>query len=163
MRPEIQEIRREIVTAIKRLGFRGNGTKFCKELEEIRACLQLSKSTYAESFQINVKIFIKRAGEDVQVPHLFEQASVLMGADTKRFGEMLDAEGTLSTNNRADQVAELLAKYVVPAINSLSSEDAIRKFISSKKSTFDFPWRVPVATYQFLEIPFPPGVHLIGE
>jgi len=99
-----------------------------KESEECIAILELQKSSFADSYYLNVKIFIQGAFERIYFPNK-DLIKSSMGHITNqiRDKDILDFTEPMGDNIRIDGLKELFQKHIVPFTDKALSKSGIKE------------------------------------
>lgn len=107
-----------------------------KESEECIVILELQKSSFADSYYLNIKIFIQGAFERTYLPNK-ELTKSSMGHITKqiRDKDVLDFTEPIDYEERKADLIKLFNEFIVPFTNKSLSRSGINDLVDQKAIT----------------------------
>ncbi|PVD49398.1 hypothetical protein DC498_25285 [Terrimonas sp.] len=125
--------------AAKSNGFEKTVGGWYKETAECIAILELQKSSFANSYYLNIKVFIQGAFERRYTPNkdLIKSA---MGHITKqiRDKDVLNLDDSISEEKREETLEKLFSEFIVPFTDKVLSRSGILE-LSEKGEIFLLP------------------------
>lgn len=99
-----------------------------KESQECIAILELQKSSYKDSYYLNIKIFIQGVFERVYLPNKdLIKSPIGHITDQIRDKEILDFTNSMNDDERKEHLIDLFEKYIVPFTNKTLSKSSIKE------------------------------------
>jgi hypothetical protein len=121
-------------TCVKDTFFRRNG--------EVFLIVDLEKSPFGGSFDVNIGIYVDEGGELAQPPpfhqtHMIQRLPAIATQTVRNtLVPALDLETAIRDNERSATIASALEQYGLPFLNSLSTLQAIADYLSPERRNF---------------------------
>lgn len=103
-----------------------------KESPECIAVLELQKSSYADRFYLNIKIFIKGAFGKIYKPNkdlIKSSMGHINASETTEYSDALFFDEPMEDDIREELLKDLFEKHIIPFTNKTLSKSGIRKLV----------------------------------
>ncbi|WP_454047540.1 DUF4304 domain-containing protein [Chryseobacterium sp. Marseille-Q8038] len=112
-------------------GFKKKGNYWVIDGNELTKVVHLQKSQFSNSFYINYGYIINSIPLDGLTMHVFQQVSSLEEKEKNRIVQLLNLDIDISDSVRIEELNNILKIKLVDKMNSISSEDDLKKMIEN--------------------------------
>ena len=136
---EKRELARILTEVLAPIGFKKKGDYWVINGDEITKIVNLQKSQFSESFNINYGYILKSIPLNGLMMHVFKGFGSNDKTEQQRITDLLDLRNNISNEDRDNELKKLILEKLVVNIQEVNTEEDVLNELKKRQHLNDIP------------------------